>query len=161
VGPSGRIHYYYQKINRFEKAGYFELLLDNSSEIVRLEAKIDIIQNRVHRIVKKSARSLTMEQETYLEESANFIHDIRLNHSSYRINTTGVLTLILLYNTLKETQKVIQLFEMVIQDAKESPNKYPSRHLNIFYGQAVEQFIKIGEYEKANKLFKSGHIFEK
>ena len=152
-------YYYYQGQNKYDKASYYESLVDTYSEIVRLEAKIDIIQNKILQLNKKTAKSLSSEKEAFLRLSEKQIIEMRENYSSYRLNTIGVLTLILLYNTLKDTKSVIRLFGEVIQDAKNNPHKYPVIHLNVFYGEAIEQFTKIENYEKAEILYRERKEF--
>ena len=124
-----------------------------SSKLVWLEAEVDIIRNRAYRLTRNSVKPLTKEQEEYFRESAEKIRKIRSAYSSYRLNSTGVLVLITLYNILKDTESALQLFDNVFHDAKENPHKYPPIHLNVLYGEAVKLLIKIGGFEQAEILY--------
>lgn len=147
-------YYYYSGISKFDKAAIFETQFDLYGEIIKLESKVDIIYINTNRILAKTAKSLTSEQEGYIRESVKFINSVRKEYSSYRLNTAGVLALVRLHLALKDTKGTIHLLEDVITDAKAFPKKYPSPHLNIFYSQAIEQFVKIGDYKRAESLSK-------
>ncbi|HKK73952.1 MAG TPA: hypothetical protein VJ953_02670 [Saprospiraceae bacterium] len=147
-------YYYYQRQNRFDKAAYYENEFERNSIILREEARIDIIYNQYLRMTgEKTAKTLTSEEEKILQSGIRQINDIRAKHSSYRLNTMAVVTLTKLYEELKNVDGSLQLLEKVIEDAKRHPSKYPSLYLNVFYGQAVENYTKTKKHARAEDLY--------
>ena len=149
-------YYYYQRQNKFDKASYYEQEFELNSIILREEAKIDIIYNRYLKMTgEKTAKALSLEEEKHLQNYIEEINEIRAKYSSYRLNTMAVVTLTKLYAELKNINGSLQLLEVVIKDAEKNPSKYPSIYLDVFYGQAIEDYTKAKKHLRAEKLYEA------
>ena len=131
----------------------FEKILSEYSRILVKETEVEIIQQKVIRINKNTAKSILDTEEKKLLEYSERIDQIRSEYSTYKINSIGIFTQILIFSFLKDTVRMKKIIEDSIKRIKQYPNKYSEVFSNICYGEGLSLYTKLGEFKKAEGLY--------